>query len=43
MVAPLSAYTGDVMRLALPAFLLALLASASALAADPENTLYIDL
>ena len=31
------------MRLALPAFLLALLASASALAADPENTLYIDL
>src|SRR5579871_5845419 len=36
-------YPGDVMRLALPAFLLALLASASALAADPENTLYIDL
>ena len=31
------------MRLALPAFLLALLASASAVAADPENTLYIDL
>ena len=31
------------MRLALPAFLLALLASASALAADRENTLYIDL
>jgi peptidylprolyl isomerase len=31
------------MRLALPAFLLALLVSASALAADPENTLYIDL
>ena len=31
------------MRLALPAFLLALLASASALASDPENTLYIDL
>ena len=31
------------MRLALPAFLLALLASASALAAGPENTLYIDL
>jgi len=31
------------MRLALPAFLLALLASASAIAADPENTLYIDL
>ncbi len=31
------------MRLALPAFLLVLLASASAVAADPENTLYIDL
>src|SRR6187455_3680022 len=31
------------MRLALPAFLLLLLASASALAADKENTLYIDL
>ena len=31
------------MRLALPAFLLLLLASASAFAADPENTLYIDL
>ena len=31
------------MRLALPAFSLLLLASASALAADKENTLYIDL
>ena len=31
------------MRLALPAFLLLLLASASAIAADKENTLYIDL
>src|SRR3954464_14181226 len=31
------------MRLALPAFLLLLLASASAVAADRENTLYIDL
>ena len=31
------------MRLALPAFFLVLLASASAVAADPENTLYIDL
>ena len=31
------------MRLALPAFLLLLLGSASALAADKENTLYIDL
>ena len=31
------------MRLALPAFLLLLLASSSAIAADRENTLYIDL
>jgi peptidylprolyl isomerase len=31
------------MRLALPAFLLVLLASAGAAAADPENTLYVDL
>jgi len=31
------------MRLALPAFLLLLLASASAVAADKESTLYIDL
>jgi peptidylprolyl isomerase len=31
------------MRLALPAFLVMLLAAVSASAADPENTLYIDL